>query len=169
MNAERLAEIRAELENPDIIYHRGQTVRELLDHITHLEAHNRDGLDRIATLEREAEQRGGAVGMAELTDDDARSLINEAGRRVCGDQNEASDLDVKLVHELWRKFVSRIQLIPSSQVLQPGMVQISSELLSAYEELWDMARIRCRATTEKEYGAQWEKINALRSQAGGEG
>ena len=63
--------------------------------------------------------------------------------------------------------ISRARAIPADRVLGEGVAQISAELLAAYEELWDMARIRCRATTEKEYGGQWRKINALRANQGG--
>lgn len=63
--------------------------------------------------------------------------------------------------------VVRLRAIPADRSLGDRMVQISAELLAAYEELWDMARIRCRATTEKEYGKQWREINALRANQGG--
>ena len=73
-------------------------------------------IDRLrAELAALRGQVGGVV--PELTGEDARALINEAGRRLCGDQSEASDLDIKLVKELWVKFASRL---PSSRVAGEG-------------------------------------------------
>lgn len=67
----------------------------------------------------------------------------------------------------WNDLASRLRTIPADRVLGEGEEKIGKELLSAYEELWDMARIRCRPTTETQFGKQWKRIDALRANQGG--
>ena len=143
MMAERLAEIRDMAQYAP--WGSLPMVRELLDHITQLEA-----------------QRGGAV-VVPAWDVNAFALASvKSGTYAEGDLRDA----LKNAELGYNFAVSRIQSIPADRVLTDGMVGADRDRLAAYEELWDMARIRCRTTTEEQYGEQWRKINALRSAKG---
>ena len=102
---------------------------------------------------------GRAVVAPDLTESDIDS--------VWRDTEDIGDAARSMAKWAYNLAVFRARAIPADRVLGDGMVQISAELLAAYEELWNMARVRCRATTEAKLGEQWKKIDALRANQGG--
>ena len=136
------------------------------------DAHGCDTPDRLADAilglrAQIADLKRGGVDAAELDAiyDAIRCIGNNAYHASTGPAVPDALWDIRRrAYDVCAR-IDGIRTIPADRVLGEEEVGIGKELLSAYEKLWDMARIRCRPTTEAEFGRQWKKIDALRAQA----
>lgn len=159
MNLQRREEIRMIAECPNDMHWAQEMRRAVAELLAHIDALEQAAAERVIRDGGMGPMEAPAVVVPELTRRQSTDIANEAqmitGRSIWPSTVEAIAK------------IMRLRSVPADRAVGEGMVQISAELLAAYEELWDMARIRCRATTEKEYGEQWRKIDALRANQGG--